>query len=179
MEENNTEEPEDKPNFPQQPNEERDNTDLPDYEQERLEILMKADNVKGQQLSIDNTGQLFTEDEIKSFILEGVHDPSKMYEVYYKGIDKLLRDHLPKGSEFQHARDLIYEEKNCFLTRGHRKNEKGIRGADSRMGHIEDADIILNVVIDSVVNGRGAFEIYCTIRDLNVARGYGIPNAEK
>lgn len=151
----------------------------PDHEQERLEILMRADSVKGQQLAIDTEGQLFTKDEIRNFVLENVHDPSKMYDVYYKGIDKLLRSYLPKGPDFQKSRELIYEEKNCFLTRGHRKNERGIRGADSRMGHTEDAEIILNVVIDSVVNSRGFFEIYCAIRDLNVSRGYGLPSAEQ
>ncbi|SEJ53125.1 hypothetical protein SAMN05216327_11253 [Dyadobacter sp. SG02] len=151
----------------------------PDYEQERLEILMRADSVKGQQLAIDNEGQLFTKDEIRNFVLENVHDPSKMYDVYYKGIDKLLRGYLPKGTDFQKSRELIYEEKNCFLTRGLRKNERGIRGADSRMGHIEDAEIILNIVIDSVVNSRGFFEIYCAIRDLNVSRGYGLPSTEQ
>ncbi|OJV19107.1 MAG: hypothetical protein BGO21_20575 [Dyadobacter sp. 50-39] len=168
-----------KKKLPSKFDEEFDKKVNPDHEQERLEILMRADSVRGQQLAIDNEGQLFTRDEIRSFVLENVHDPSMMYDVYYKGIDKLLRGHLPKGPDFQKSRDLIYEEKNCFLTRGHRKNEKGIRGADSRMGHIEDAEIILNVVIDSVVNSRGVFEIYCAIRDLNVSRGYGIPVAEQ
>jgi hypothetical protein len=165
--------------LPSKSNDEFDKKVNPDHEQERLEILMRADSVKGQQLAVDNEGQLFTTDEIRNFVLENVHDPSKMFDVYYKGIDKLLRGYLPKGPDFQQSRDLIYEEKNCFLTRGHRKNGKGIRGADSRMGHIEDAEIVLNLVIDSVVNGRGVFEIYCAIRDLNVSRGYGLPVAER
>ena len=35
---------------------------------------------------------------------------------------------------------LIYEEKNTFLTRGRRIDEKGIRGADGRMGYVDDMD---------------------------------------
>ena len=35
-------------------------------------------------------------------------------------------------------KDLIYEEKNTFLTRGHRKDAQGIRGADGRMSYIDN-----------------------------------------
>lgn len=150
-----------------------------DEEQEKMDLLMQADNIKGQHLSIDSSGELFTEDEIRNFILSGVHDPSKMHEVYYKGIDKLLRNFLPKGSDNKKVRDIIYEEKNCFLTRGHRIKPDGTRGADGRMGYIEDAEIILNVIIDSVVHKRTYFELYYNLRNLNVSRGYGVSDIEK
>ncbi|GAB3923096.1 hypothetical protein [Larkinella terrae] len=150
-------------------------TDKGDADQERLEILMKADQVKGQQLTIDAAGEFYTEDELKKLVLSSVQDPEKMYETYYKGISKLLKQNLPTGSDFKPARDLIYEEKNCFLTRGHRIGDDGIRGADSRMGYVEDAEIVLGVVISWVVNKGTAFDLFTTLRDLNNGRGYSAP----
>lgn len=151
---------------------EKDDTDRHDAEQERLEILMKADQVKGQQLTIDATGEFYTEDELKKLVLGGVQDPEKMYETYYKGISKLLKQNLPIGNDFKPARDLIYEEKNCFLTRGHRIDDDGIRGADSRMGYVEDAEIILGVIISWVVSKGTSFDLFTILRDLNYGRGY-------
>lgn len=150
----------------------KDETDKGSAEQERLEILMKADQVKGQQLTIDATGEFYSEDELKKLVLGGVQDPEKMYETYYKGISKLLKQNLPLGNDFKPARDLIYEEKNCFLTRGHRIGDDGIRGADSRMGYVEDAEIILGVVISWVVGKGTPFDLFTILRDLNNGRSY-------
>lgn len=154
---------------------ENEKTNETDAEREMLEIMMKADQVKGQQLSIDATGEFYTEDELKKLVLGNVQDPEKMYETYYKGISKLLKQNLPTGADFKPARDLIYEEKNCFLTRGHRIKEDGIRGADSRMGYIEDAEIVLSVVVSWVVNKGTPFDLFTTLRDLNSSRGYPAP----
>ena len=154
---------------------ESEKTDEADAEREMLEIMMEADQIKGQQLAIDATGGLYTEDELKKLVLGNVQDPEKMYETYYKGIGKLLKQNLPTGNDFKPARDLIYEEKNCFLTRGHRIREDGIRGADSRMGYIEDAEIVLGVVVSWVVNRGASFDLFTTLRDLNTSRGYAVP----
>lgn len=100
---------------------------------ERMMLLSKADEVVGEQLTIDTDGLLQTEDELKKFALGEIDDPEKKFDIYYNGISKLLLKHLPEGKGYKKARDYIYEEKNTYLTRGHRINEKGIRGADSRM----------------------------------------------
>ncbi|CAA0182836.1 hypothetical protein ACE1MK_02850 [Tenacibaculum maritimum] len=147
-------------------------------EMERMMLISKADEVVGEQLSIDIDGSIQTEDELKKFALGDIDDPERKYDIYYKGIGKLLKKHLPEGKEYKNARDYIYEEKNTYLTRGHRINEKGIRGADSRMGYIEDAEKILELVTTWIINKGSMVDLYTTFRDLNIHMGYGKPNHE-
>ena len=147
-------------------------------EMERMMLISKADEVVGEQLTIDSEGILYTEDEIKTFALGDIDNPERKYDVYYNGINKLLTKHLPKGTSYKTARDYIYEEKNTYLTRGHRKNEKGVRGADGRMGHIEDAEKILEIITTWIINKQSMVDLYTTIRDVNVKLGYGKPNHE-
>lgn len=148
-------------------------------EQEKLERMMlisKADEVVGEQLIIDTEGILQTENELKKFALGDIDDPERKYDIYYKGISKLLLKHLPEGKSYKKARDYIYEEKNTYLTRGHRIDEKGIRGADSRMGHIEDAEKILELITNWILKKGSMVDLYSTLRDLNVKLGYGKPS---
>ena len=139
-------------------------------------LISKADEIVGEQLTIDIDGILQTEDELKKFALGDIDDPERKYDIYYKGISKLLLKHLPEGKGYKKARDYIYEEKNTYLTRGHRIDEKGIRGADSRMGHIEDADKILELITNWIIKKGSMVELYSTIRDLNIKLGYGKPS---
>jgi hypothetical protein len=141
---------------------------------EKIEILAKTDKVKGQQLTIDNKGKLESKRELKDFAIGTVENPKKKYDVYYKGISKLLIKHLPKGKDFEKSRDFIYEEKNVYLSRGHRKDKLGIRGADGRMGYISDAEEILKVVMDWILSNGTMVELYNTLRDLNNKKGYGV-----
>ena len=138
---------------------------------EKSMILAKADQVKGEQLVILPEG-LKTENEIKSFALGSIDDPEMKYDLYYKGIMKLLRKFLPKGKENRKARSYIYEEKNTLLTRGKRINDKGIRGGDSRMAYINDVEELLNIITQWVVSKGTMVELYNTISDLNKSRGY-------
>lgn len=147
-------------------------------ELERMMLISKADEVVGEQLTIDTEGLLQTEDELKKFALGDIDDPERKYDIYYKGISKLLLKHLPEGKGYKKARDYIYEEKNTYLTRGHRIDEKGIRGADSRMGHIEDAELILELITNWIIKKGSMVDLYSTIRDLNIKLGYGNPSYE-
>jgi hypothetical protein len=141
-------------------------------EEERMMILAQADQVKGMQLLLSDTGEFTSEPEIKAYALsEGPRDPERMYELYYKGIQKMLLRYLPKGK----ARTWIYEEKNTYLTRGHRIQDNGIRGADSRMGYPEDAETVFNIIINWVTTSRNSVDLYMTLRDLNIRSGYGTP----
>jgi hypothetical protein len=144
-------------------------------EQEKMLIISKADEVKGEQLIIDLQGNLATEKELREFALGDIQDPERMYDVYYNGIQKLLLKHLPEGKPYKKARDFIFEEKNTYLTRGHRKNELGRRGADSRMGYREDGEKILEIIIDWIISRGDMASLYNTLRDLNVSKGYGNP----
>ena len=145
------------------------------YEKERMMLLSQADMVKGEQLSIGLAGEVYSAPELRAYAVGAAHDPDKMYEVYYLGIDKLLDRFLPKGSMYKEQRDMIYEEKNVYLTRGKRKNKNGIRGGDSRMGHPEDADVILDLVVNWGTTSGNMVELYTQLRDLNVSMGYGYP----
>lgn len=149
-------------------------------EEERLGLLMQADEVKGKQLVIGIDGSVNTEDELRQSALGGdTQDPQKMHEVYYKGIQKLLTENLPTGKTYEKARNYVYEEKNTYLSGGHRLKKDGTRGADGRMGYKEAAEEMFELVMDWVLKKGSAVDIYITLRDLNVKSGYGMPDTEK
>ncbi|NDV64473.1 hypothetical protein [Bacteroides sp. 224] len=146
-----------------------------EQEMEREVILMKADEVKEETLIFDMDGQIEFKNEIADLVLEQIDDPEEKFNLYYNVVNRLLKKHLPKGEENKDARELIYEEKNTFLTRGHRKNEKGIRGADGRMAYIPDINELINIIMDWISNKGTMFDLYTKIRDLNISKGYGSP----
>ena len=141
-------------------------------EEEKLQILAKADDVKGEQLVITDNG-IKTENELKKFALGAIDNPERKYDLYYKGIMKLLRKFLPGGKFYQKARNFIYEEKNTFLTRGKRIGINGIRGGDSRMAYISDIEELLNIITAWIVSKGTMVALYNTIRDNNISKGYG------
>src|SRR5687767_15365257 len=102
---------------------------------ERLDLLRRAKEVTGRQLTVSGTdGSLQEIDELRKLINKKMEDPEEKYELYYNGVQNLLRRHLPKGEDFKQGRQYIYDEKNIFLTRGKAKNVvTGKRGGDSRM----------------------------------------------
>ena len=95
-------------------------------EAEREAILMKADENTHETLELDFEGNIDFKNEVESLMLGPVDNPEEKYELYYKLIRRLLMDYLPRGEKFKQARGLIYEEKNTFLSGGHRIDEKGI-----------------------------------------------------
>lgn len=143
-----------------------------EQEAERAEILMKADEIKEETFDFDMDGQIELKNELADMLLEQIDDPEAKYELYYNVVNRLLRKHLPKGEQYKPARDLIYEEKNIFLTRGHRKNEQGIRGADGRMAYIEDINDLINIITKWISNKGTMYDLYSQLRDLNTSKGY-------
>lgn len=141
-------------------------------DEEKFLILSKADEVKGEQLVITDVG-IKTVNELKKFALGAEDNPERKYELYYKGIMKLLRKFLPKGKNNYKARKYIYEEKNTFLTRGKRIGINGIRGGDSRMAYIPDIEELLNIISDWIVSNGTMVELFSLIRDSNISKGYG------
>jgi hypothetical protein len=141
--------------------------------EEKLRILAEADAVKGEQLIITETGEVEKENELRQFALGSVEDPERKYEVYYKGIQRLLLTHLPQGKQNKVARDYIYEEKNTYLSRGKRINKAGIRGADGRMGYLVDADQIFKIVMEWIIANGSMVDLYNQLRTLNIDKGYG------
>ena len=142
-------------------------------EAEREAILMKADENKHETLELDFEGNIDFKNEVESMMLSPVDNPEEKHQLYYKVINKLLKKYLPKGEEFKQARDLIYEEKNTFLSRGHRIDERGIRGADGRMGYVDDMHTMVNIITTWITSNGGMYELYTKMRDFNIEKGYG------
>lgn len=117
-----------------------------EQERERLAILFEADKIKEETLQFDLDGQVELKNEIADLVLGQIDNPEEKYNLYYNVVNQLLKKHLPKGENFKKARDLIYEEKNTFLTRGRRKDERGIRGADGRMAFTDDINELINII---------------------------------
>src|SRR5690554_5580148 len=102
---------------------------------ERLELLQRASEKTGKQLTISSeTGNLEEIDELKQLVGKEFENPEEKYQLYYNGIRKLLMDYLPKGKDYKQLRGIIYDEKNVFLNLGKKKSDNnGIRKSDGRM----------------------------------------------
>ena len=142
-------------------------------ELEQAEILMNANSDKEEVFAFDDDGDLIVKREIADITLEAIDNPQEKYELYYKVLNKMLLNNLPKGEEFKQVRDYIYEEKNTFLTRGHRIQKDGRRGADGRMSYIPDINEIINIVSSWIIRRGTLFDLYASLRELNNSKGYG------
>jgi hypothetical protein len=140
----------------------------------KLQILQRAKEAKEKQLTVnlDSTG--FEEiNKVKELLDKKFDDPEEKFELYYKAIRNILMKYLPQGKDFKEERQIIYDEKNIFLTRGKAKNQMGIRGADSRMGYNDDMYELVNLINDWVSSTQDPVDLYQRIYDLNDKHGYG------
>ena len=141
-------------------------------EGEIFEILQNSQENKGQRLIIDELGGFKTEDELKRFAFGDIDDPEKKYEIYYHGIEKLLKLYpKPIDKNGKKAFKLIREEKNIFLNRG-KKLRNGIRKGDARMAYIADMEVAANVIQANYLNGGNLFELFMAFREQNIRLGY-------
>jgi len=155
--------------------------ELSEADIERLELLQKANEKVGKQLSINiETGSLEEFDELRSIVGKEFENPEEKYNIYYKGIRKLLMDFLPKGKEFKEVREIIYDEKNIFLNLGKRKSDNnGIRGGDGRMTFQPVMNELLDIIIKWVGESQNPFNIYRDFYELNEKFGYGHEEYDK
>src|SRR5689334_2081823 len=123
---------------------------------ERLELLQKAHEKKGKQLRIDlSKGELAEFDEIREIINKDFESPEKKYDLYYKGIRRILMEYLPKGKHNKSGRELIYDEKNVFLNLGKKKSDNnGIRKSDGRMTYQDKMKEMLDLIVDWVSSSQ-------------------------
>lgn len=149
--------------------------DLSPEDIERMELLLKANEKIGKQLTISSeTGSLEEIDELKAILAKDFENPEEKYNLYYNGIRRLLMDNLPKGPEFEEVRQIIYDEKNIFLNLGKRKSDnKGIRKSDGRMTYQPIMNEILDIIVGWVADSRNPFDIYKRFYELNEKNGYG------
>lgn len=139
---------------------------------ERLEIIQKSEEVKGEQLTINIDSELEVENEALKLLGQTIDDPVEKFQLYYHGLTKLLKDNLPKGKENEQVRRIIYDEKNILINRGAKKDEKGIRGSDGRMAYIEDLEFAIQIVADWISKKGSASELFMAFWDKNEELGY-------
>ena len=144
-------------------------------------MKQKSNEKIGKQLSINSeTGSLEEIDELRGLIGKEFENPEEKYNIYYKGIRKLLMDYLPKGKEYKEIRDIIYDEKNIFLNNGKRKSDNnGIRLSDGRMTYQTNMNEILEIIVTWISDSQNPFEIYRLFYDLNEKFGYGHEQYDK
>jgi hypothetical protein len=154
---------------------------LSEADLERLELLQKAHEKVGKQLTINtDQGNLEEVDELRQLIGKEFENPEEKYNIYYRGIRKLLMDYLPKGDDFKEVREIIYDEKNIFLNAGKRKSDNnGIRKSDGRMTFQPVMNEILDIVIKWVADSQNPFDIYREFYELNEKHGYGHEQYDK
>lgn len=147
--------------------------ELSKEELERLEILQQAENVKGEQLAINLDSELIIENEAEKLIGQRIDDPVEKFQLYYKGLSKLLKDNLPKGKENEEARRIVYDEKNVLINRGAKKDEKGIRGSDGRMAYVEDLEEAIRIVAEWITTKGSYYDLYRAFWNKNEELSYG------
>jgi hypothetical protein len=140
---------------------------------ERLEILQKANEVKGEQLSINLDSEIIVENQAIKLLGQRIDDPVEKFQLYYHGLTKLLKDNLPKGKENEQVRRIVYDEKNVLINRGAKKDEKGIRGSDGRMAYVEDLETAIQIVADWISRKGSPSELFMTFWDKNEELEYG------
>ena len=148
---------------------------LSQSDMERLELLQKANEKTGKQLTINSeTGSLEEFDELRQLVGKEFENPEEKYQLYYNGIRRLLMDFLPKGKDYKQLRDIIYDEKNVFLNLGKKKSDNnGIRKSDGRMTYQPVMNEILEIIIKWVGESQNPFDLYGDFYNLNEKHGYG------
>ena len=140
---------------------------------ERLELLQKSEEIKGEQLVLNMDAELVVENEAENLLGQKIDDPVTKFQLYYNGLSKLLKSNLPEGKEFEDVRRIIYDEKNILINRGAKKNEKGIRGSDGRMAYMDDLEIAIKIVADWTSKKGTSAELFMLFWDKNEDLNYG------
>jgi len=140
---------------------------------ERLEIIQKSEEVKGEQLSINLDSEIVIKNQAKELLDKKIDDPVQKFQLYYHGLSKLLKDTLPKGKENEDSRRIIYDEKNILINRGAKKDNKGIRGSDGRMAYVEDLETAIMIVAEWITKKGSTADLFMLFWDKNEEFGYG------
>jgi hypothetical protein len=140
---------------------------------ERLELLQKSEEIKGEQLLLDIDSKLVIENEAEKLLGQKIDDPVTKFQLYYNGLTKLLKDNLPKGKDYEDVRRILYDEKNILINRGAKKDEKGIRGSDGRMAYLDDLEEAIKIVADWTSQKGTPAELFMSFWDKNEELGYG------
>lgn len=131
---------------------------------------IEASKSVAQEFPFDR--ELSEDDKETIEIIKDTQNPQVSYKLFY-AIQGLMKQFLPKGEQYKGLRDYAYELKNILLTQGKNKDERGIRGADSRQAFIAaELKIMYDLITDWVKNGAMAAYLIERLQKLNEERGY-------
>jgi hypothetical protein len=141
------------------------------------ELAQKADTEAtrsvAQEFPFDK--ELTDEDKDAIDLIKDTQNPEVSYKLFY-AIQGLMKQFLPRGDQYKSLRDYAYELKNILLTQGKSKDERGIRGGDSRMAYIAaELKTMYDLITDWVKNGAMAAYLIEKLQMLNEERGYDYP----
>jgi hypothetical protein len=123
--------------------------------------------------------ELSEEDKETIEIIKDTQNPQVSWRLFY-AIQGLMKQFLPQGDQYKGLRDYVYELKNILLTQGKNKNEKGIRGRDSRQAYISaELKTMYDLITDWVKNGAMAAYLIDTLQSEIQKRGYDFPGNPK
>ena len=143
--------------------------DLDKELEEIKKLSQEADSNKGFELGF--------EEDFKQYIskidfIDDKQNPQESYRLYY-AIEGILSSHLPKGPKYEKLIRFVREEKIIFLTGGKKKDQRGVRGADSRQAYISThLKPALNALLEWIQEGGNSFDLFLRFRRLNIQYGY-------
>jgi len=146
---------------------------LSEEDLERLEILQKSEEIKGEQLLLNLDSELVIENEVEKLLGQQIDDPVTKFQLYYNGLAKLLKDNLPKGKDYEDVRRIVYDEKNILINRGAKKDDKGIRGSDGRMAYLDDLEQAIKIAANWASKKGTPAQLFMEFWDKNEELGYG------
>jgi len=136
--------------------------------EEIKKLAEEADKNKGFELGFEDD---LVEDISQIDFIDDKQNPKESYRLYYT-IESILRDHLPKGDQYISLREFVREEKIIFLS-GKKKDQRGIRGADSRQSYIAShLKVALKTLFEWINEGGNSFDLFLKFRNLNIEYGY-------
>lgn len=138
---------------------------------------MEATRAVTQEFPFDK--ELSDDDKETIDIIKDTQNPEVSYRLFY-AIQGLMKQFLPRGDQYKGLRDYAYELKNILLTQGKNKDERGIRGGDSRQAFISaELKVMYDLITDWVKNGAMAAYLIEKLQALNEERGYDFPGNPK
>lgn len=137
-----------------------------DAEKEMEDLIQASKANNGHQLGLGEELERIPNINI----IGNVQSPEKAYDLYYRALYTILKTNLKDLPKEQ--REIIYDQKNIFLTRGKIKNENGIRGGDSRQAYLDDMQVALEIVLNWVNDGANPVNLYNAFRDKNKELNY-------
>jgi len=102
-----------------------------------------------------------------------LENPQEAHRLYFKLINRVLKDFLYPILPKSEARVRLLEQKNLLLNEGKKKNSNGIRGSSGQMSKNTTKKMVLEIIQEWVSSDSiSSYNLYCMLRDKNIELGY-------